>query len=137
MEHYRKDIIELIRFAAALATACLFLYITEIGCPIRFLTGICCPGCGISRAILAALSGNIVAAFHYHPLFWYPLVWLVLWIFRQHFSNAQVKFFLLASIILYLAVYLFRMVSGSDIVFCRPQTGMIYRMISWCIRALS
>ncbi|WP_207662140.1 DUF2752 domain-containing protein [Clostridium sp. AM58-1XD] len=41
-----------------------------IGCPIRYVTGIPCPGCGMTRAFLSLLSGHVREAFSYHPLFW-------------------------------------------------------------------
>jgi hypothetical protein len=130
MEHFQKDIRELIEVGLALGLACLILYLSGIGCPIRFLTGICCPGCGISRAILAAVSGDLQAAFYFHPLFWFPFLYVILWLFRRNFDSTQVKVFLLMSIMMYLVVYLFRMVTGSEVVVCRPQTGLIYKIIS-------
>ena len=39
------------------------------GCPFRFFFGISCPGCGMTRALLAALRLDFAAAFSYHPLF--------------------------------------------------------------------
>ena len=39
------------------------------GCPFRFFFGISCPGCGMPRALLAALRLDFAAAFSYHPLF--------------------------------------------------------------------
>ncbi len=44
-------------------------------CPFRLVTGIPCPGCGMTRAVLAACRGDMTAAFAYHPLF--PLLPLV------------------------------------------------------------
>ena len=38
-------------------------------CPFRFFFGISCPGCGMTRALLAALRLDFAAAFSYHPLF--------------------------------------------------------------------
>jgi uncharacterized protein DUF2752 len=38
-------------------------------CPFLSLTGFQCPGCGSQRAIHQLLQGNILAAFHYNPLF--------------------------------------------------------------------
>ncbi len=37
-------------------------------CPMAGLLGIPCPGCGLSRATLAALRGDFSEAYHYHPL---------------------------------------------------------------------
>lgn len=37
-------------------------------CPFHRLTGLHCPGCGMTRAAHAALNGRIGAAFHFNPL---------------------------------------------------------------------
>lgn len=39
-------------------------------CPIRRLTGLICPGCGMCRAWLAALRLDFFQAMYYHPMFW-------------------------------------------------------------------
>ena len=42
--------------------------------------GIICPGCGITRAIKAFLSFDIIGAFSYHPMFWsIPIMLLYFW----------------------------------------------------------
>ena len=56
------------------------LYIFEIGCPILRFIGIPCPGCGMTRAWLSVLRGDIVMAFSYHAMFWaLPILVLMLW----------------------------------------------------------
>ena len=47
----------------------LALYALFFGCPFYRLTGIPCPGCGMTRAFLAAARLDFGAAFAYHPLF--------------------------------------------------------------------
>ena len=37
-------------------------------CPFRYFFGVACPGCGMTRALLAVLRGDFAAAFGYHPL---------------------------------------------------------------------
>ena len=54
----------------ALVATALLLHVTGIGCPIKFATGISCPGCGMTRAWLATLSLRLDLALAYHPLFW-------------------------------------------------------------------
>lgn len=37
-------------------------------CPIYQLTGLLCPGCGITRALAALVHGDLASAFHSNPL---------------------------------------------------------------------
>ncbi|MFT7484268.1 MAG: hypothetical protein ACI9F9_000108, partial [Candidatus Paceibacteria bacterium] len=48
-------------------------------CPIHSLTGVSCPGCGITRACLSLVQGDLVSAWSYHPFafFLVPLAVLV------------------------------------------------------------
>ena len=45
-------------FCLLLGVYVAFITLTGIGCPIWFSTGISCPGCGMSRAVLLMLSGH-------------------------------------------------------------------------------
>lgn len=44
-------------------------------CPVKWLTGLDCPGCGSARALHALLHGELGAAFRFNP--WLPVVCLV------------------------------------------------------------
>ena len=123
------DIKEMAGILAVLALMCAICFVTGIGCPVKFLTGISCPGCGISRALLSLALGDIRAAFHYHPLFWFPILLVVLWFFRRSFDSRQIRYFLTAAVAMYLAVYAIRMYGGGDIVVFRPKDGMIIKII--------
>ncbi len=46
------------------------IYIMPGSCVILSLTGFPCPGCGMTRALLAALQLDFRTAFAYHPMFW-------------------------------------------------------------------
>ena len=39
-----------------------------IPCPLRFLTGLKCPGCGVTRMCISLLRGNFSAAWQYNPV---------------------------------------------------------------------
>lgn len=69
-------------FILPAALLCIFLLYLSAGglCLVRHFTGIPCPGCGMTRAVLSVLHGDFRTAFAYHPL-WVtlPLVaWLLL-----------------------------------------------------------
>ena len=60
------------------------LHLMGITCPIKALTGVSCPGCGMTRAWLAMMRGDLHSAFHYHPLFLLPAFALLVFIYRKH-----------------------------------------------------
>lgn len=45
-------------------------YFTPIECIFLSLTGLPCPGCGMTRALLSAVTLNFKSAFSYHFMFW-------------------------------------------------------------------
>lgn len=117
MNKYFKWINKNIKFGKALILILLglciiFFFIKRFGvttgsiCLIRGLTGIPCPSCGMSRAITAAINGDIINAFKFHPLFWLPFISVVLIFLRRRFF----KQILIGAIILIMIVYIFRMV---------------------------
>ena len=48
----------------------VMLYISPVSCVFLTITGIPCPGCGMTRAILSVLQLRFVEAFSYHAMFW-------------------------------------------------------------------
>jgi hypothetical protein len=61
--------IELILFASPLAGAYYYGYgdrSSPLFCPFRALTGIPCPGCGMTRSFMAIATGNFDKALDYH-----------------------------------------------------------------------
>ncbi|WP_394801149.1 DUF2752 domain-containing protein [Pedobacter montanisoli] len=53
-----------------LSVFCINLSKTDIflfPCPIKYITGIDCPGCGFQRSVLALLTGNLTDSFLLYP----------------------------------------------------------------------
>lgn len=90
-----KGAAELIRRAfsciGVLFIAWLALYLLDIGCVFRLMTGIPCPGCGMTRAWLAALRLDFAAAIAYHPLFWVVPLAFVLAFVRDEATSGKAK----------------------------------------------
>ena len=62
-----RDALSLCLFIAGMAIA---LYLVDLGCIFKTVTGLSCPGCGMTRAWLSALRLDFSSALAYHPLFW-------------------------------------------------------------------
>ena len=58
-------------------------------CPWKALTGMPCPGCGMTRALVAMAGGHIMAALRYHPFSALLLGGLVLSAVKVHVGMAQ------------------------------------------------
>ena len=96
-----------------------------ITCPILFMTGISCAGCGMTRAWLSLFRLDFGAAFYYHPLFWLPALLIVLFLLEKRIFKQW--YWLWAA--LFLFVYGIRMFAGQgEIVMFRPEEGFLYRM---------
>ncbi|MDR3048611.1 MAG: DUF2752 domain-containing protein [Elusimicrobiota bacterium] len=86
----------------------VFLSFLEIPCPIRRIFTFPCPTCGVSRAWISFICGNIRTAFYYHPLFLLAPAFLFL-MFKADKDNIYL-FVLLAISFLFFAVYLTRLI---------------------------
>ncbi|HLF59761.1 MAG TPA: DUF2752 domain-containing protein [Acidimicrobiia bacterium] len=91
-------------------------------CPIALITGVACPGCGMTRAASALIRGDVVLALDYHPLI--PLVALLLtaswaWFLLRRagkvgpISNRLVNLVLLGTGVSLVAVWILRAVTGT------------------------
>ena len=77
------------------------LYFSPVSCLILPFTGVRCPGCGMTRALLSALRLDFKAAFNYHAMFWsVPILYLFFLfdgkIFKVKWVNVVVLILILA-----------------------------------------
>jgi hypothetical protein len=89
--------------------------LTGTGCAVHSTVGLPCPGCGLTRACLAALRGDLALAFRLHPLFWLaPLILIVVVVLLtfapERLSTRTANRWWLGLALLFLSVYLVRMV---------------------------
>lgn len=74
----RRILKVLLIHVGAAALFALWLFLT--GCPIHRLTGLPCPGCGMSRALFSLAKLDFAGAWYYHPLVFFlplPLLYLI------------------------------------------------------------
>lgn len=108
----------------------VIFYLLNITCPIKYVTGISCAGCGMTRAWISLLKGDINSAFYYHPLFAMPLIWAIIFLFRKKLSKKIFRTLLWITITVFLVVYIYRMLySDGCIVGFNPSDGIIFKAI--------
>lgn len=132
---------------------CAALLLTGIGCPIRWVTGIPCPGCGMTRASVSLLIGDswlvrtsdaapsfgtgipahLRAAWYYHPLV-FVIIPAILYGFlgkRPLLGSAKrEQTFLLAGCTLMIAVYMIRLLLHDPVLRIDWDAGLIARILN-------
>lgn len=123
----RKELI-----CAVTAVVILYTAMESIGitCPIKFITGISCAGCGMSRAWLAFLRLDMAKAFEYHPLFWLPPIAVIVLLCKSKINIKIYKMFIFTIVLMFAIVYICRLIwSGDDVVVFEPQNNILFRII--------
>ena len=103
--------------------------VLNIGCPIKFTTGVSCAGCGMTRAWQSVFRLDLNEAFGFHPLFWTIPVIAVLFFLKNRFPRVfRVTACVVAA--LFIVVYFIRMFDHScDIVVFEPKNSIFYRIV--------
>lgn len=129
---FRKINKDVLTAVFAVVAFYIVLSILGIGCPIKWVTGISCAGCGMTRSYLSLLHLDIKHAFIYHPLFWsVPLVLLIIVLHMVGRVPARtVNFVKYFTALLFIIVYVVRLLDPEDIiVVAKIQEGLIWRAI--------
>lgn len=109
---------------AAIVLLYASFFLLGISCPIKFITGVSCAGCGMTRAWLHVLCLDLNAAFYFHPLFWTIPVVVVLFFLRKRFPQFF-RVIACAIAALFIVVYFVRMFNRScDIVVFEPYNSV-------------
>ena len=79
----------------------LFAFYLKLPCIWKYLFGVPCPGCGMTRAVFSAINGDFGASFSFHPMvFSLPLLLLYFIfdgrLFRRKAIDSAVLWMLLA-----------------------------------------
>lgn len=134
MDNNRKVDRADLKAVVVIVMAYLLIEAVGITCPIKFMTGISCAGCGMSRAWIAAIHLDFARAFYYHPLFWI-IIPAGIWILAGHKMPQKVYQTGICLIcILMLGVYIMRFFDHSqDIVVFDPMNGFFMRVIRYVL----
>ena len=123
---------------AAIAGFYLFLFSQGITCPIKYVTGISCAGCGMTRAWISLVRGDLQLAFSYHPLVLTPLLLIPMYVFRKKISEKSRRIIIAAVCAAFLIVYGIRMADSNDsVVIFNPKDGVILKTFDLIIRFFS
>ena len=126
----RLNRIEVITSVAAVVVLYVILESFGVTCPIKYITGISCAGCGMSRAWIALLHFNIHDAFMYHPLFFLPPVVVIVMLLKSKINIKIYKIFMFTIAGAFVIVYLYRMFIGDgNVVVFEPQNNIVFRII--------
>lgn len=125
-----KGLYKVIFFIAVSGIILLVFY----HCPFLYFFGIPCPGCGMTRALIAAARLDFKAAFYYHPLFFVVIIAAVYMLLkltgRVSVSKKAENNLLKAICILFITVYIIRVLTGSKIVSADFSHSVIYRIFN-------
>jgi hypothetical protein len=125
-----NTVLERLKLCVFIILVYLFLSILHIGCPIRLITGISCPGCGMTRAALAVLHLNFAKAFYYHPLIIITPIMLFLFLFEVYINPRLYKAAWIIIIGLFLIVYFLRLlVIHNEVVLIDIDKSIVLRLI--------
>ena len=130
---YKRKSHRRIEVITSVATVVVLYVIIEsfgVTCPIKYITGISCAGCGMSRAWIALLHFNIHDAFMYHPLFFLPPVVVIVMLLKSKINIKIYKIIIFTIIIMFAIVYMCRLIwSGDDVVVFEPENNILFRII--------
>ena len=122
-----KDLISLV---GTIVFIYAVFHLVGIGCPIKFVTGISCLGCGMTRAWLSLLKLDFGAAFYYHPLFILPPIAAIVYFAKSKINIKIYKIIMLTIVIAFITMYLYRLIfTDGDIVVFEPQNNILFRLL--------
>ena len=127
---FTKKFKELFTLLFGFAIYVLFLNLSGIHCPIKFITDISCPGCGMTRAVISAVKLDFKSAFYYNPMWCVTLPAIAVMAFA-HVKNKQklMKITALLFAALLIVTYVIRIIVGdSTVITVNPKESIFYKI---------
>ena len=70
MENWKVNLFWFLGIFIAFLAVYILMMLFNTTCIIKFIFGIPCPGCGLTRAWISVFRLDFSSAFEFHPLFW-------------------------------------------------------------------
>lgn len=106
----------------------IFMRISKVGCPIRYLTGIPCLGCGMTRACLCLLHFDFGKAFYYHPLCYLMPVAFIFYLCKEKIDKEILTRLQWIMALLFVFVYIVRILDPSNMLIkINVSNGLLYK----------
>lgn len=126
----KAQVIDRIKLCFIVGVIYILFHFLQIGCPLKFVTGISCPGCGMSRAVWYALHLDFSTAFYYHPLFAIAPILALFFIFEPYINVKLVKISWGLFIAIFLTTYIIRLLTAqNDVVEIDIWSGVVLRLL--------
>ena len=122
-------------FTVSIIAALALLLLTGLyKCPFKYVLGLSCPMCGMTRAVLCALQLKFKEAFYYH-LFWpFVIIYFIIFLlYNLKILKINKKYFFISLYIicsLNLIYYFYRLFNGSDIVYFDFTESLLYKILN-------
>lgn len=110
-------------------------------CLFKNTVGIPCPGCGMTRALLSVLKGDLITAFYYHPL-WvvvilYPVVYVIFKIIKpqeefEMWKNKWLKLIIKLFIFIWIIRMIFLFPDTSPLNF--NENSLMWNLFKWFLQ---
>ncbi|MBE5938276.1 MAG: DUF2752 domain-containing protein [Lachnospiraceae bacterium] len=127
----------LIKILVLMTVIIAVTYISGIGCPIKFFTGISCPGCGMTRAVSCCAKFQFTDALYYHPLVVLLLPGAIMFFFWKRIPVKVRNILGIIIIIIFFAVYFLRLFAiPGDIVTVDFKDGLLFKLFNNIIKAI-
>ena len=121
---------------AVVAGFYIILFSQGITCPIKYVTGVSCACCGMTRAWISLAGGDLKRAFSYHPLVLAPLLLIPMFMYRKKIPENCRKVIIIAVCVVFMIVYGIRMADPDDfVVTFDPKNGAVLKMLDLILRS--
>lgn len=115
-------------FFIGIVIVLFYFYMAGPGCPQQAFFGISCPGCGMTRAYIQLVQGNVQGAFFYHPAFFLVPLAVCLFCFQKKLPRRCFQAGMSVILVIFISVYFYRMLHQDPVLVCDVKQGYFYKI---------